>query len=52
MLGREVVTLVDDKRAPGTHRVSLDASHLASGMYLYRLHAGNVVLTRKLVLVR
>lgn len=52
MLGREVMTLVDEERMPGTHRVSFDASHLASGMYLYRFHGGTTVLSRKLVLVR
>ena len=52
LLGREVATLVDESRMPGTHRVSFDASRLASGMYLYRLHAGGTVLTKKLVLVR
>jgi hypothetical protein len=52
MLGQEVATLVDETRMPGTHRVSFDASHLASGMYLYRLQAGSVVLTKKLLLLR
>lgn len=52
MLGREIATLVDETRMPGTHRVAFDASQLASGMYLYRLHAGSVVLTKKLVLVK
>ncbi len=52
MLGREVATLVDDNRAPGTHRISFEASDLASGMYLYRLHAGGIVQTKKFVLVR
>ena len=36
----------------GNHQVTLDASNIASGVYLYRLIAGDLVQTRKLVLLR
>ncbi|NOY06523.1 MAG: T9SS type A sorting domain-containing protein [Chlorobi bacterium] len=50
--GRTVRTLVNDQMEPGTHRVTFDASGLESGLYLYRLTAGNVILTRKMLLVK
>ncbi len=37
LLGNEVRVLVDERQAPGLHRVRLDASGLASGVYLARL---------------
>jgi Secretion system C-terminal sorting domain len=52
MLGREVSVLVNEKRDAGIHEVQFEASHLASGVYLYRLQAGSYAGTRKLVLVR
>ena len=52
LLGREVATLVDEMNQPGTHTVRFDGSNLSSGVYFYRLSAGDLVKTRKLVLVR
>jgi hypothetical protein len=52
LLGREVATLVNERRAAGSHSVRFDASGLASGAYFYRLTAGNFVQTRKLMLVK
>ncbi len=52
MLGREVVTLVDGHQPAGTHQAEFDASNLSSGMYMYRLQAGDVVQTRQMVLVK
>ncbi len=39
-------------RDAGTHDVSFDASHLASGIYLYRLTAGTHDFSGKMVLVK
>ena len=55
--GGEVATLVDGEMAAGTHTVrwnGRDASGqaVASGVYLYRLRAGQRVQTRKMVLIR
>jgi hypothetical protein len=50
--GREVAVLVDEIKSPGFHEVAFDASHLASGVYLYRLSAGDFVETRRAVLVK
>jgi hypothetical protein len=52
MLGREVSMLVNDKREAGIHEVQFDGSQLASGVYLYRLQADEVVQTRKLILLK
>jgi hypothetical protein len=52
LLGREVATLVDGMQDPGEKTVTFDGSALASGVYFYRLKAGEFVQTRKLVLVR
>ena len=52
LLGREVVTLVNEVKQPGIYTVAWDAGGLASGVYLYRLQAGSYVETRKLVLTR
>jgi photosystem II stability/assembly factor-like uncharacterized protein len=52
LTGREVVTLVNSNLRPGTYEVSFNASHLSSGIYFYRLSAGNFVQTKKLVLIK
>ena len=50
--GRRVATLVDAVQPAGVHAVRFDAAQLASGVYLYRLHAGPTVLTRRMTLLR
>jgi hypothetical protein len=52
MLGREVIVLVSERQEAGIHEVKFDASGLSSGMYFYRLQAGDFVQARKLLLVR
>ncbi len=52
LLGEEVVTLVSGHREAGTHAVRWDATGQPSGVYFYRLQAGDFIETRKLVLVR
>jgi hypothetical protein len=52
LLGREVATLVDEVKQPGTYTVEWDASDVASGMYFYRLQAGAFVDVKKLVVMR
>ena len=51
-LGRVVATLVDEDRGPGRYEVELDASALASGVYVYRLVAGDFSATRRLTVAR
>jgi hypothetical protein len=52
VLGREVATLVNEVKEPGTYTVQFNASSLASGVYFYRLQAGDFVQTKKLVLLK
>ncbi len=50
--GRRVAVLVDEVRPMGTHTVRFDARHLVSGVYGYRLQAGTVTRTGRMVLLR
>jgi hypothetical protein len=52
VLGREVATLVNEVKAPGEYSVVFDGTNLPSGVYYYRLTAGNFTETRKLMLIR
>ena len=52
VLGREVMTLVQEEKTQGRYEVRLDGSNLASGVYIYRLEAGNLVFTKKMLLMK
>lgn len=52
VLGRGIATLVQELPQPGTHTVEFDGSGLASGVYIYRLKAGDFVQSRKMVLMK
>jgi len=52
IMGREVTELVNEDQAAGTHSLDFDASLLASGMYFYKISAGNFVSTKKMVLLK
>jgi hypothetical protein len=52
VLGQSVARLVDEQLNAGTYRVTYDASRLSSGVYLYRLKAGDFVQTKKMVLMK
>jgi hypothetical protein len=52
ILGQRVATLVDGKQKAGYKTARWDASEMASGIYFYRLRAGDFVQTRKMVLIR
>ena len=52
VLGEEVAALVDGEQAAGAFTTTWDASDLPSGVYFYRLTAGEYVQTRKMVLMR
>ena len=52
ILGREVAELLDRSLPAGFYEVEFDASALASGVYVYRLTAGDFLQSRKLILVR
>jgi len=52
ILGREVATLVNGKNEPGEHSVSWNALNVPSGVYFYRIVAGDFVQTKKMILLK
>jgi hypothetical protein len=52
LLGREVAVLVDEAKAPGSYRVRWDGTGHASGVYVYRLTAGNRVESKRMILMK
>ena len=52
MLGREVSDLVEKEVSPGNYSVRLDGNRLASGIYVYRLNAGEFSAVKKLTLIK
>ncbi len=53
MLGQEVATVVNNQMTnAGYHRVEFDASDLSTGMYIYRIKAGNQMKTKRMMLVK
>lgn len=52
IMGREVAMLVNEKKQPGEYKVQWDAREFASGIYLYRLQAGQFSQVRKMILMK
>jgi hypothetical protein len=52
LLGREVVVLVNEKKPAGTFRATWDASKMPSGVFFYRLRAGESTQTKKMVIAK
>ncbi len=52
LLGREVATLVNENQSAGIYEVEFNASRLSSGVYFYKLTAGNFSQTKKMILLR
>jgi hypothetical protein len=51
-LGEKVATVLNDRMNAGPHEITFDASNLASGVYVYRMTAGDTKLTRKMMLLK
>ena len=51
-LGQQVETLVNESQEAGYHEVKFDGSGLASGVYLFRMQAGDFVQSRRLLLLK
>jgi hypothetical protein len=52
VLGNEVSSLVNEEKSAGKYEVEFDAVNLSSGIYFYALKAGNVRLTKKMILLK
>jgi len=52
ILGREVQSLVNEELKPGSYEVEFDGSKLSSGVYYYRMNAGDFADTKKMILAK
>lgn len=52
LIGNEISTLVNEYQAAGRYDIEFNASSLPSGVYFYRLQAGNFVETKKMLLLK
>ena len=52
ILGNEVRTLVNEHKSPGSYTVNFDAGRLSSGVYIYRIVAGEYTLAKKMMLIK
>jgi len=52
LLGQEVSTLVSENLTMGNYKYTWDAFGFASGVYIYKLEAGSITQTRKLILMK
>jgi hypothetical protein len=50
--GKEVATLVNNQKQAGSYSANFDATNLSSGVYFYKITAGNFVDTKKMALVK
>ncbi len=50
--GQRIETLVDGEMTAGSHTVTWDGSRVASGIYLYRIQAGDFVESKKMMLIK
>ena len=52
LLGQEVATLVNDVKTAGVHDITFNGENLPSGIYYYRINAGDYTDVRKMILVK
>ncbi len=52
LLGRKVMTIVNQKQTAGIHIANIDGTHLSSGVYFCRMQAGNFNDIKKIVLLK
>ncbi len=52
IIGNEVAVLVDENMGSGFYEVNFNASNLASGIYFYRLNAGDYTTLKKMILIK
>ena len=52
VLGNEVATLINEYKPAGSYEVDFNASNLSSGVYFYKLIAGNFSAVKKLMLIK
>jgi hypothetical protein len=51
-MGQKVVTLINNKMNAGHHSINWDASNYSSGIYFYKLTAGDKSITKRMTLLK
>lgn len=51
-MGKEVATLIDGEKEAGYHSIQWNVSRIASGVYFYRMNAGDFCTVMKMQIVR
>ncbi len=52
ILGKAVTTLVNERKQPGNYEITFNGDKLSSGIYFYRLKAGNFIQTKKMMILK
>ena len=52
LLGKEIKTLVNEVKGPGSYQVTFSASDISSGVYFYKITAGSFLDIKKMVVVK
>ena len=52
LLGREIMTPVNEKLQAGFHEINIDSNNLQSGVYLYRIQSGDFIQSKKMILMK
>lgn len=52
VLGNEIISLVNEEKAVGKYQSVFDGSQLSSGVYFYKIHAGDFLEIKKLILLK
>jgi len=52
VLGKEIATIVNEEKPVGKYEIEFDGSNLASGVYIYKIQAGNFWNTKKFILMK
>jgi flagellar hook assembly protein FlgD len=50
--GNDLETLINEEKVVGAYEITWDGSNYPSGIYFYKIEAGNFVETKKLVLIK
>ena len=52
ILGRKITTLINEQRIAGRYEQTFDASSLVSGVYVYKINAGDFISSKKMILIK
>jgi hypothetical protein len=52
LFGRVILIFVDETLMPGEHSVRFDGSRIASGMYIYKIEANDIIYSKRMILIK